>query len=121
MKLATKLQKTLYSFGVSAKVENVSVGPAITRYELKIYLGICFFAQDGEIIFCSHNPMPVSLWRWRRQGEARSATMLEGQIKTTFRQKFIPLVSETPYLKVDDGLYQCKINWGRYQAQFLGL
>ena len=32
---ATKLQKTLYSFGVSAKVENVSVGPAITRYELK--------------------------------------------------------------------------------------
>lgn len=87
----------------------------------KIYLGICFFAQDGEIIFCSHNPMPVSLWRWRRQGEARSATMLEGQIKTTFRQKFIPLVSETPYLKVDDGLYQCKINWGRYQAQFLGL
>ncbi len=32
---ATKLQKTLHSFGVSAKVENVSVGPAITRYELK--------------------------------------------------------------------------------------
>ena len=32
---ALKLQKTLYSFGVSAKVENVSVGPAITRYELK--------------------------------------------------------------------------------------
>ena len=29
---ATKLQRTLYSFGVSAKVENVSVGPAITRY-----------------------------------------------------------------------------------------
>ena len=30
---ATRLQKTLYSFGVSAKVENVSVGPAITRYD----------------------------------------------------------------------------------------
>ena len=28
---AAKLQKTLYSFGVSAKVENVSVGPTITR------------------------------------------------------------------------------------------
>ena len=28
---AEKLRKTLYSFGVSAKVENVSVGPAITR------------------------------------------------------------------------------------------
>ena len=37
---ATKLQKTLYSFGVSAKVENVSVGPAITRYELKPEEGV---------------------------------------------------------------------------------
>ena len=35
---ATKLQKTLYSFGVS--VENVSVGPAITRYELKPAEGV---------------------------------------------------------------------------------
>ena len=32
---AARLQKTLYNFGVSAKVEKVSVGPAITRYELK--------------------------------------------------------------------------------------
>ena len=38
--IATKLQKTLYSFGVSAKVENVSVGPAITRYELKPAEGV---------------------------------------------------------------------------------
>ena len=37
---ATKLQKTLYSFGVSAKVENVSVGPAITRYEIKPAEGV---------------------------------------------------------------------------------
>ncbi len=37
---ATNLQKTLYSFGVSAKVENVSVGPAITRYELKPAEGV---------------------------------------------------------------------------------
>ncbi len=37
---ATKLQKTLYSFGVSAKVENVSVGPAVTRYELKPAEGV---------------------------------------------------------------------------------
>jgi len=37
---ASKLQKTLYSFGVSAKVENVSVGPAITRYELKPSEGV---------------------------------------------------------------------------------
>ncbi len=37
---ATRLQKTLFSFGVSAKVENVSVGPAITRYELKPAEGV---------------------------------------------------------------------------------
>ena len=32
---AAKLQRTLFSFGVSAKVQDVSVGPTITRYELK--------------------------------------------------------------------------------------
>lgn len=37
---ATRLQKTLYSFGVSAKVENVSVGPSITRYELRPAEGV---------------------------------------------------------------------------------
>lgn len=37
---ASRLQKTLYSFGVSAKVENVTVGPAITRYELKPAEGV---------------------------------------------------------------------------------
>ena len=37
---ATRLQRTLYSFGVQAKVENVSVGPAITRYELKPAEGV---------------------------------------------------------------------------------
>ena len=37
---AIKLQQTLHSFGVSAKVENVSVGPAITRYELKPAVGV---------------------------------------------------------------------------------
>ena len=37
---AMKLAKTLKSFGVSAKVESVSVGPAITRYELKPAEGV---------------------------------------------------------------------------------
>ena len=37
---ADKLQKTLYSFGVHAKVEDISVGPAITRYELKPEVGV---------------------------------------------------------------------------------
>ena len=30
------LQKTLYNFGVSVKIESVSVGPITTRYELKL-------------------------------------------------------------------------------------
>ena len=38
--VANRLQKTLYSFGVQAKVENVTVGPAITRYELKPAEGV---------------------------------------------------------------------------------
>lgn len=37
---ALKLQKTLHSFGVSAKVEDVSIGPSITRYELKPAEGV---------------------------------------------------------------------------------
>ena len=37
---ANKLQKTLYSFGVQARVEDVTVGPAITRYELKPAEGV---------------------------------------------------------------------------------
>lgn len=37
---ATKLQRTLYSFGVSAKVEKVSIGPTITRYEIKPAEGV---------------------------------------------------------------------------------
>lgn len=37
---ALRLQRTLHSFGVSAKVEDVSIGPAITRYELKPAEGV---------------------------------------------------------------------------------
>ncbi len=37
---ASQLQRTLHSFGVAAKVENVSVGPTITRYELKPAEGV---------------------------------------------------------------------------------
>ncbi len=37
---ALRLQKTLHSFGVAAKVEDVAIGPAITRYELKPAEGV---------------------------------------------------------------------------------
>ena len=40
LETAERLRKTLSSFGVSAKVENVSVGPAITRYELSPAQGV---------------------------------------------------------------------------------
>ncbi|MCR5677400.1 MAG: DNA translocase FtsK [Agathobacter sp.] len=39
-KTATKLEQTLDIFGVKAKVENISCGPAVTRYELKPELGV---------------------------------------------------------------------------------
>ncbi len=35
-----KLQRTLYSFGVKAKVENVLIGPTITTYEIRLDEGI---------------------------------------------------------------------------------
>lgn len=34
------LQKTLHSFGISAKVEDVSVGPVVTRYEIGLADGV---------------------------------------------------------------------------------
>ena len=36
---ASKLQKILYSFGVSAKVVNVLIGPRVVRYEMKLAEG----------------------------------------------------------------------------------
>lgn len=40
LKGARKLEETLKSFGVDAKVVNVSVGPAVTRYELQPSAGV---------------------------------------------------------------------------------
>lgn len=37
---AQKLQRILYSFGVKSKVENVSIGPTITTYEIRLEEGI---------------------------------------------------------------------------------
>lgn len=37
---AKKLEETLKSFGVDAKVINVSIGPAVTRYELQPSMGV---------------------------------------------------------------------------------
>lgn len=39
LKKAYALENTLSSFGIESKVENISVGPTITRYELTIKLG----------------------------------------------------------------------------------
>ena len=37
---ARKLEETLKSFGVEAKVVNVSMGPAVTRFELQPSAGV---------------------------------------------------------------------------------
>ncbi len=78
---ATKLQKTLYSFGVSAKVENVSVGPAITRYELKPAEGvrvnkIANLADDIALNLAAESirieaPIPGKTSSWNRNSKQR--------------------------------------------------
>jgi S-DNA-T family DNA segregation ATPase FtsK/SpoIIIE len=40
VEMAVKIEKTLYSFGVSAKVENYSVSPTIIKFELKLAEGV---------------------------------------------------------------------------------
>jgi hypothetical protein len=76
---------------------------------------LCCFAEDGEILFSVRSSMPVSLWRYRRQGVAKTATMIEGVIRQHFKRQNVPLNRETPYFKADDGLYLANICWYTYK------
>ena len=40
--IATKLQKTLYSFDISAKVESIVIGPISIIYEIRLSEGISY-------------------------------------------------------------------------------
>lgn len=82
----------------------------------KMLYALCVFDSYGVIAFSRHGEMPVSLWRYRRQGLARTATMLQGVIVTSCKREGIPLRKPDPFFKVGDGLYELDINWGSYNV-----
>lgn len=75
---------------------------------------LCCFAEDGEIIFNVRSCMPVGLWRYRRQGMAATAQMLQGVIKSQFKRFNVPLHKDTPFCMASDGLYIANICWFTY-------
>lgn len=79
-----------------------------------VVYGITCFDSDGVIIFNRRGVFPVSLWRYRRQGAARTATMFQGLVRNIFRTEHIPLEIEVPFSKVDDNIWQCHILWNKY-------
>lgn len=76
--------------------------------------GITCFDSDGIILFNISGTYPVSLWRFRRQGVARTFKTMEGLIKSTFKRKNVPLLSDAPFNPVADGVYHCNISWHAY-------
>lgn len=77
--------------------------------------GLCCFSEDGEIIFSVRSSMPVSLWRYRRQGMAATATMIEGVIKQHFKRNNVPLHKDTPFSPASEGLYLANLDWFIYK------
>lgn len=87
------------------------------NYQLNIMVwGICCFDADGVVMFQRKGQFPVSLYRYIRQGMARTSAMIEGVIKSAFQREFIPLSKEAPFVKMEDGLYHCNISWIVYQS-----
>ena len=76
---------------------------------------LVFFSEDGEIIFSVRSSMPVSLWRYRRQGISAQAAMIEGIVKSHCRRNNVPLVHESPFTKESAGLYLANISWCNYK------
>lgn len=78
--------------------------------------GITCFDSEGVILFSHQGVYPVSLWRFRRQGLQRTISLFNGIVKTLFRRKNIPLLSEEPFYPVEDGLYCLNISWTIYKS-----
>lgn len=76
--------------------------------------GLMAFDGDGSILFSCNGKFPVSLWRFRRQGIARTATMMQGIITAQFQRRNIPLHRDEPFVRDGDGVYRCAINWVKY-------
>lgn len=87
------------------------------NYQLNIMVwGICCFDADGVVLFQRKGQFPVSLHRFIRQGLARTATMVEGVIKSAFQRELIPLNKDIPFEKMEDGIFHCNISWIIYQS-----
>lgn len=76
---------------------------------------LLLFAEDGEIIFSVRSSMPCSLWRYRRQGVAATATMIEGVVRSQCRRNNVPLVHECPFIRKSQGIYKANISWINYK------
>lgn len=86
------------------------------RFDLNMMLySLLCFSHDGEIIFSRSSQFPVSLWRYNRQGFTRTATMINGIITNVFRSENIPLNLENPFMKAENNLYICNIEWTIYE------
>lgn len=81
----------------------------------EIRWGLCVFDSNGVRCFSEKGVMPVSLWRWQRQGLARTAKMVEGVIKHAFNKRWWPIDVAEPFYRAGDGLYQVNINWPKYR------
>lgn len=102
---------------LSKDMDYYFVFESVPREDLNSVLyGITCFDSDGIILFEVKGTYPVSLWRFRRQGIARSATMFEGIVKSVFRQKNVPLHKEEPFRMWADGIFLCNISWFNYQS-----
>ena len=84
--------------------------------ENALIYGITCFDSDGVVMFSHLGQYPVSLWRFRRQGIARSMEMMEGLVKMAFKRKNIPLHGDTPFRPFADGVYLCNIAWTTYNS-----
>lgn len=73
---ATRLEKTLESFGIPARVQRVTHGPAVTRFELGL-------VSSGVNVKRIMSIADISLWTWRPNGgvlheDSHSGTNLFG-------------------------------------------
>lgn len=82
----------------------------------KVLWSICSFDADGVILFSSSGCMPVSYYRYIRQGLARTTTMIEGTIKGAFRKYNVPLSPHAPFVADAHGLYRVNISWSVYHS-----
>lgn len=85
-----------------------------TKSDQMLY-ALCCFAEDGEIIFNVRSCMPVGLWRYRRQGMATTAQMIQAVIKSHFKRFNVPLDKESPFSMASEGLYIANICWFTYK------